>query len=75
MFDKVQSLLADSLRISKDKITLDSRLKEDLGINSIDFADLVFQVEEEFDIEVEDDAPNAFLTVSDLVNYLEEKTK
>ena len=75
MFEKVKGLLVETLRISESKVTEDADLKKDLGINSIDFADLIFQFEEEFNIEIDDDAPRDMKTVGDLVRYLENKTK
>ena len=49
MFEKIKGMMVDSLRIPEEKIPEDAILK-DLGINSIDFADLIFQLEEEFNI-------------------------
>ena len=72
MFEKIKGMMVDSLRIPEEKITEDAVLK-DLGINSIDFADLIFQLEEEFNIEIDDDAPRGIKTVGDLVAYLEAK--
>lgn len=73
MFEKIKGLLVEVMRIPEEKITEEADLKNDLGINSIDFADLIFQLEEEIDIEIDDD-PHV-KTVGDLVRYLENKTK
>ena len=74
MFEKIKGLLVDTLRIPEEKITEDAVLK-DLGINSIDFAELIFQLEEEFNIEIDDEAPRNIKTIGNLVAYLEEQTK
>ena len=71
MFDKVKQLLVEELQIDESEITLDAELSRDLGINSIDLADLVLRCEEQFDIEISEDDANEFITVGDVVNYLE----
>ena len=47
----------------------------DLGINSLELADLVYECEEKFNIEIADDDLHNFNTVGDIVRYLEEKSK
>ncbi|MBE6605336.1 MAG: acyl carrier protein [Ruminococcaceae bacterium] len=71
MFDKVKQLLVEELQINEGDITLDAELSRDLGINSIDLADLILRCEEQFDIEIPEDDANEFITVGDVVNYLE----
>ena len=71
MFDKVKQLLVEELQIDESEITLDAELSRDLGINSIDLADLILRCEEQFDIEIPEDDANEFITVGDVVNYLE----
>ena len=71
MFDKVKQLLVEELQIDESEITLDAELSHDLGINSIDLADLILRCEEQFDIEIPEDDANEFITVGDVVNYLE----
>ncbi|MBE6580017.1 MAG: acyl carrier protein [Ruminococcaceae bacterium] len=71
MFDKVKQLLVEELQIDESEITLDAELSRDLGINSIDLADLILRCEEQFNIEIPEDDANEFITVGDVVNYLE----
>lgn len=52
VFPKVQEIIADVLVIDTDDITLGSRLIADLGAESIDFLDLVFQIEKEYSIKI-----------------------
>ncbi len=52
VFPKVQAIVADVLVIDEDEVTLQSRLIGDLGAESIDFLDLVFQLEKEFDVKI-----------------------
>ena len=75
MYEKFVELLVDELQIDKDDITMDSELSNDLGINSIELADLVMLCEEKFDIEINDEDIRKFTTVADVVNYLESTEK
>jgi len=52
VYPKVKNIIADVLVIDEDEISLDSRLISDLGAESIDFLDLVFQLEKEFNIKI-----------------------
>ena len=71
MFEKLRDLLVEELQIDAEEITLDAELSSDLGINSIELADLVMLCEEKFDVEIEDTDINKFVTIGDVVNYLE----
>ena len=71
MFEKVKQILIDELQVEENLITLDAELANDLGINSIELADLVMICEDKFDIEINDDNIGQFVTIRDIVNYLE----
>ncbi len=70
MFDKFADLLVDELQINREDITMEAELSNDLGINSIELADLVMLCEDKFGIEINDDDIRQFTTVGDVVNYL-----
>ena len=71
MYEKFVRLLVDELQIDEADITMDAELSNDLGINSIELADLVMQCEDTFGIQIDDDDIRNFTTVGDVVNYLE----
>ena len=71
MFEKVKAILMDELQIDEADITLEAELSGDLGINSIELADLVMICEDKFDIEISDENIGQFVTIRDVVNYLE----
>ncbi len=73
MFEKIKNLLVEELRVDENKINMDAELIRDLGINSLEVADLVFRCETEFDVELGDDELANIVTVGDLVNYIETK--
>ena len=70
MFEKVRDILVEELQLKESDVTLDAELVNDLGINSLELADLVMLCEEKFDIEINDDDIRKFITVGDIVNYL-----
>ena len=71
MFEELKILLVDELQIDENDITPDAELVGDLGINSIELADLVMICEDKFDIEIDDNDIQNFTTVKDVVDYLE----
>ena len=73
MFEKVKELLVKELQIQDELVTMDAELTSDLGINSIELADLVMICEEQFDLVIEDEDLHGFITVGDVVNFLENK--
>ncbi len=75
MFEKVKEMLVNDLAVNADDIKPEAELINDLGINSLELADLILLCEEKFGIEVKDDDIHKFITVGDVVSYLEENTK
>ena len=71
MFEQFKALLVDELQVEEDKITPDAELSNDLGINSIELANLVMLCEEKFGVTIEDEDIHKFITVGDVVAYLE----
>lgn len=52
IFDKVREVLIDALGVDDDEVTPDARLTKDLGAESIDFLDISFKLEQEFDFKI-----------------------
>ena len=75
MFEKVKEMLINDLAVNADEIKPEAELINDLGINSLELADLILLCEEKFGIEVKDDDIHKFITVGDVVAYLEENVK
>ena len=71
MYEKFVELLVEELQVDRNDITMDAELSNDLGINSIELADLVMICEEKFEITIDDDDIRKFTTVGDVVAYLE----
>lgn len=71
MFEKLKELLVEELQIDEKDICLEAELANDLNINSIELADLVMMCEEKFGVEIAEEDSNKFITVGDVVTYLE----
>ena len=74
IFERIRSLLASQLDIDEDRITMDSSFVEDFEADSLDVVDMVMSLEDEFGIEVPDEAVENFHTVGDVVRYVDENT-
>ena len=70
IFDKVAELIALQMGIDKSKITMKTRMLEDLKADSANIIMLVMDLENEFDIAVDDDVLMGIKTVGDVVNCI-----
>ncbi len=75
MFEKLKEILISELQIEEELITLDAALASDLGVNSLELAELVLTVEDQLGVEINEDDLHKFITVGDVVKYLEEISK
>ncbi|SVB68291.1 uncharacterized protein METZ01_LOCUS221145 [marine metagenome] len=71
--EKVKKIVMDHLGIEESKISLDSKFIDDLGADSLDTVELVMAFEEQFDIEIPDDAAETILTVQNAVDFIDKK--
>ena len=69
---KVIDLIVDQLGVDADSVTPEAHFIDDLGADSLDTVELVMAFEEEFGVEIPDDAAERILTVKDAVSFLEE---
>ena len=72
VFEKLQAIIADQLELDAETITPDSNILDDLGADSLDVVDLIMSVEDEFGIEVPDEALEEIRTVDEMVKYIED---
>ncbi len=72
VYDKVVKLIAENLDIEESAINADSVITDDLGADSLDVVDLCMAFEDEFGVEIPDDAVENIRTVGDIVKYIED---
>ncbi|MBR6935507.1 MAG: acyl carrier protein [Clostridia bacterium] len=71
MFEKVKNLLTQQLRLKNVEITPESKIKDDLGADSLDVLQMLITLEEDYGIVIPDEKLAEFVTVADIVNYCE----
>lgn len=69
-FKKLQGIIADVLNIDAEKITPETTFVDDLGADSLDVFQIIMGIEEEFDIQIPDDAAEKIVTVNDVVTQI-----
>ena len=69
--EKVQAIVVEHLGVEADKVTSSASFIEDLGADSLDTVELVMAFEEEFGIEIPDDAAETILSVGDAINIID----
>jgi len=72
--ERVKKIVVEHLNVDADKVTDNASFIEDLGADSLDTVELVMAFEEEFGIEIPDDAAESIVTVGDAVKYIEKST-
>jgi acyl carrier protein len=73
--ERVKKIVVEHLNVDEAKISDDARFIEDLGADSLDTVELVMAFEEEFSVEIPDDAAEKIVTVGDAVKFLSENAK
>lgn len=71
--ETITDILVDKLGISPTEVTPDANFIKDLGIDSLDYAEIVMEFEQTFDIKIPDTDAEKFATIKDAVNYIDEK--
>jgi acyl carrier protein len=70
--DRVKKIVVEHLGVEQDKVTEDASFIDDLGADSLDIVELVMAFEEEFGVEIPDDAAEKITTVRDAIDYIEQ---
>ncbi len=71
--NKVEEILVEKLGIAATEVTPDANLIKDLGIDSLDYAELVMEFEQTFDIRIPDSDAEMLSTVNQAVTYISNK--
>jgi acyl carrier protein len=67
---KVKEIVAEQLGIEKDEVGLSDSIVDDLGADSVDIAELVMALEEEFEVDITDEDAEKMRSVKDAVDYV-----
>jgi len=71
-FTRLQNIVSKQLGIDVSKVKPESNFGKELGADSLDIVELVMAIEDEFEIEIEDQAASQITTIQDALNYIEE---
>ncbi|MFM2429766.1 MAG: hypothetical protein RLZZ511_979 [Cyanobacteriota bacterium] len=74
IFEKVKKIVTDQLGVEADKVVPEASFQNDLGADSLDTVELVMALEEEFDIEIPDEAAENIATVQAAVDFIKSKS-
>lgn len=75
IFGKVKNIVVDQLSVDASTVTPAANFQTDLSADSLDVVEMVMALEEEFDIEIPDEAAEEILTVQDAVDFINGKVK
>ncbi len=75
VFEKIRDILAQQLDLDPETVTMETDIAEDLSADSLDVVEMLMSIEDEFDVEIPDDAIDQLKTVSDVVEYIQDHTK
>ncbi|MBQ2904029.1 MAG: acyl carrier protein [Clostridia bacterium] len=73
VFEKIKKIISEQLEVDQSIISEGSSITGELGADSLDLVDLAMSIEDEFDIELSDDALEKIKSVGDLVAYIEDR--
>ena len=71
LLERVKELIVDQTGVSAEELTMDTSLINDLDADSLDAVEIIMAIEEEYDLEIPDEDAERFLTIRDIVEYLE----
>ena len=69
--EKMIDIIVEQLSVDKKNVLPNASFIDDLGADSLDLVELIMAMEEEFDLEIPDDAAEKILTVQDAIDYVE----
>ena len=74
-FEKVRDIVVEQLGVEPDEVSIESTFIDDLGADSLDIVELIMAFEEEFNIEIPDEAAEKIKTVQGVVTYIDQNSK
>jgi len=73
--NKVSNILVNKIGLEKSEITPDASFAKDLGIDSLDYAELVMEFEQAFDIKINDTDTKDLNTIGEFISFIESRLK
>ena len=73
VFEKLKEIIALQLDIDAESLTLDTKIIEDLGTDSLDVVEMLMSVEDEFEVEIPEEKIEDLKTIGDVVDYIQDR--
>ena len=71
VFEKIKKILAEQLDADEEEMTLDTKIAEDLGADSLDVVELLMSIQDEFEVEIPDEEIDNIKTIGNVVDYIQ----
>ena len=75
IFEKITEILAEQLSADQESMTMDTKIAEDLGADSLALVDLLMSIEDEFGVEIPDEEVENLHTIGEVVDYIAKNTE
>ena len=72
VFEKLKEILSLQLDVDAESLTLETKILDDLGADSLDVVEMLMSVEDEFDVEIPDEKIEELKTIGDVVDYIQD---
>jgi acyl carrier protein len=73
VLEKIREVVAKKFKVAPEKVTLQTRLREDLNVDSLDAVELIMELEDTFKVKIADDEAQQLKSIGDIVNFLTPK--
>lgn len=73
VLEKIREVVAKKFKVAPEKVTLETRLREDLNVDSLDAVELIMELEDTFKVKIADDEAQQLKSIGDIVNFLTPK--
>lgn len=73
VLEKIKDVVVKRFKVPTEKVTLATRLREDLNVDSLDAVQLIMDLEDIFNVRINDDEAQSFKTIGDIVKFVEAK--
>ena len=71
VFEKIKAILSSQLDVDAEELSLETKIAEDLGADSLDVVEMLMSIEGEFDVEIPDEEIEKLKTIGDVVDYIQ----
>jgi acyl carrier protein len=73
VLEKIRDVVSKKFKVAPEKVNLQTRLREDLNVDSLDAVELIMELEDTFKVKIADDEAQTLKTIGDIVNFLTPK--